>query len=549
MLDAIIIGAGPSGLGASMALSGYLPYHTPACVVEDGRLQARLQSLHEGGAGSGPIQPGDVPRLSSGLRGRSNNPLALLFDALQHPGCDSGWQAPPCLELRKDRASALTHLLVDPALPGGSWHGMHDATKTLSPGPWMELPGYSLADYFQAADGRLGAEDAAAAAQQLQLRGTIAAYYEAAAKHLALDQHHRPWRVESIVRSPALGSEAASTTTSRPTWTVSFADGVSPPLRARAVVLAIGTYGVPRRLGIPGEELGLVAHGYASLALPAGPSGGAEGTKGASLPTVPTVLVVGAGLSAADCIVDLLRSRRAHVLHAFRGEAETTKVGSKFGAPGAARMYPEYAALVGAMRRGGGGGGGGGPADGSPLLGGRYTPLAHTVLRRVHPDGRCELGAELAAASSGKAHPQGGDGAHAAADASTMRVDAVAILIGSAPDLSFLPPDVASALAAAGPPPNVSAEGVAATHPVYMDVDPYTMEAKAVPGLHALGPLRGDNFARFAIFDGLGVAGLLRTTREESEAGTAANKQDQELEAGAGGEHGGEDEQEACEAA
>ena len=119
MLDAIIIGAGPSGLGASMALSGYLPYYTPACVVEDGRLQARLQSLHKGGAGSGPIQPGDVPRLSSGLRGRSNNPLALLFDALQHPGCDSGWQAPPCLELRKDRASALTHLLVDPALPGG----------------------------------------------------------------------------------------------------------------------------------------------------------------------------------------------------------------------------------------------------------------------------------------------------------------------------------------------------------------------------------------------------------------------------------------------
>jgi hypothetical protein len=86
---------------------------------------------------------------------------------------------------------------------------------------------------------------------------------------------------------------------------------------------------------------------------------------------------------------------------------------------------------------------------------------------------------------------------------------------------------------------------VAGVGTVFMDVDPYTMEAKAVPGLHALGPLRGDNFARFAIFDGLGVAGLLRTTREESEAGTAANKQDQELEAGAGGE----DEQEACEAA
>ena len=84
---------------------------------------------------------------------------------------------------------------------------------------------------------------------------------------------------------------------------------------------------------------------------------------------------------------------------------------------------------------------------------------------------------------------------------------------------------------------------VAATHPVFVDVDPYTMEAKAVPGLHALGPLRGDNFARFAIFDGLGVAGLLRKTtreeaREEVEDGHGAAAK-----AGAGGE------QEACEAA
>ena len=66
------------------------------------------------------------------------------------------------------------------------------------------------------------------------------------------------------------------------------------------------------------------------------------------------------------------------------------------------------------------------------------------------------------------------------------------------------------ALAAAGRPSDTSAEGVKATHPVFVGVDPFTMEADAVPTLHALGPLRGDNFARFAIHDGWGVAAAIR---------------------------------------
>ena len=66
------------------------------------------------------------------------------------------------------------------------------------------------------------------------------------------------------------------------------------------------------------------------------------------------------------------------------------------------------------------------------------------------------------------------------------------------------------ALAAAGRPSDTSAEGVKATHPVFVGVDPFTMEADAVPTLYALGPLRGDNFARFAIHDGWGVAAAIR---------------------------------------
>jgi hypothetical protein len=96
-------------------------------------------------------------------------------------------------------------------------------------------------------------------------------------------------------------------------------------------------------------------------------------------------------------------------------------------------------------------------------------------------------------------------------------VDAVAVLVGSAPDLSFLPRAVRDTLAAAGPPRQESAEGIKATHPVFVDVDPLSMEVQAVPSLFALGPLRGDNFARFAIHDGWGVAHAIRTQAAQVE--------------------------------
>ena len=76
---------------------------------------------------------------------------------------------------------------------------------------------------------------------------------------------------------------------------------------------------------------------------------------------------------------------------------------------------------------------------------------------------------------------------------------------------------VRDALAAAGPPRQESAEGIKATHPVFVDVDPFSMQVQAVPSLFALGPLRGDNFARFAIHDGWGVAHAIRTQAAQVE--------------------------------
>ena len=382
VLDAIIIGAGPSGLGASIALSGYRPHYEPNCVVEDPHLDMRLRE-HLEAEPSGLISASKIPALASGLRGRSNNPVALLFDALQHPGVDRGWHSPSCLELRHDAGSAFNFAVVDSAPPGGSWHNMHDATRTLSPGPWMEFPGYPLARYLHERDpGHVTPTAAAAAAQALQPRKTIADYYRAVAAHFDITRHYRNWRVVSIRRTAVHGGE----------WTIEFANGVAP-VRARALILATGTYGIPRQLGIAGESLPFVAHRCAQLD---------NERTGAHR----TVLVVGAGLSAADCIVHLLR-RGTSVIHVFRGGAKTTKVGSKFAGSGAHFMYPEYHALTRAKSKAST------PSDAAqaaatvslPLLGGQYSALSHAELAVIHPDGRCELSSSSMSSADEGARP------------------------------------------------------------------------------------------------------------------------------------------------
>ena len=116
--------------------------------MSDVRL-ASLMAEYLKSSPSGRLDDKAVRLLASGLRGRSNHPTALLFDALQHPGVDAGWHgAPSCLELKWEPDAALEHVVLDLAPAGGSWHSMHEATRTLSPGPWMELPGFSLAEFL-----------------------------------------------------------------------------------------------------------------------------------------------------------------------------------------------------------------------------------------------------------------------------------------------------------------------------------------------------------------------------------------------------------------
>lgn len=264
-LDAVVVGNGPSGLAVSLGLLGWAP-HLVKRSSGDG-FAAPTASI-EAALGEGGLAAADVAtlqKMSAGLRGRSHHPLALLYDSLLHPGADGPYRGPPAIEIRHNASAALSHVVLGGSPAGGYWHKMHPATKTLSPGTWMELPSFGLAEFLAARDATMSPQDARQRAAERQPRGVIAEYYEAAATHFRLGAHLLPERAAaaswvvgdgdgdggSCDRSGSSGGGGGS-------WLVETTGGRR--LRARTLVLATGTAGEARRLGVPGEAPPRVAH-------------------------------------------------------------------------------------------------------------------------------------------------------------------------------------------------------------------------------------------------------------------------------------------------
>lgn len=197
-------------------------------------------------------------------------------------------------------------------------------------------------------------------------------------------------------------------------------------LRCRRLVLAVGMYDRPRRLEILGEAGERVTHRV---------PGEGEGP----------LLVVGAGLSAGDAIL-MARAQGRPVVHAFIDDPAECSMARL-----APDIYPDYHRIAREMA---------GPAiDG-------YEPLRGARLTAVDEDGTCHL--------------------ECRAGRATRKVEQVAVLIGSLPDLSLLPPDM------------LEADDVIPT-------DRRTFRTP-FPGLYAIGPMAGDNFVRFITGHGFWAA-------------------------------------------
>ena len=218
---------------------------------------------------------------------------------------------------------------------------------------------------------------------------------------------------------------------------------------ARNVVLATGQADTPKRLEVAREELPFVLHSVPELE--------AVVASGKISSTSDPVLVVGAGLSAADAIISA-QGHKLPVAHSFRKRASDPQlIFAKL--PG--NLYPEYHAV-------------------------HATALAESEVIEILEDQRVVL-----RGSEGMQH--------------TIKVSYVVVLIGACPNLSFLSAEGRGQL---GRVPDMPIDR---NNPI--DISVFTHQSNNVPGLFALGPLTGDNFVRFIQGGALAIASHVHQTR------------------------------------
>ena len=495
---------------------------------------------------------------------RTHSPWAILVDTLLHPSADGPSGRKPdftCLQWKKvtDERKIIKHAIVGPAgQGGGSWNQMSQYTTTLSPGYWMELGGGFLLSQSRAVQ-EVNEEKSRGGGTPVDLDGRIprdlcADYYKEYEERFILSPEVQSSCVPvdghvtslKIVTDDQSGEEDASdertekTTTTKKKkkrWlleyqtTGSVAAGEhraeataattqqqgkeTKQITADVTILAGGMYSKPKRL--PNCQFLNKGDGQKPTieVFHRSPHSWAFG--GSPAPVPPRVVVVGAGLSASDAVIAALRSGW-HVYHVFRSTADKTKIVDKFGHMSS--MYADYYALSLLMRK----------VDSkerataarhlkhcetflfSNAAVDHYVPHSLSNLVEVHADdGTCVLEEKQESTHSRRKILQG--------------IDRVVILVGSTPDFSFFHPssndsggstteeetgdvlslrfglgdtpieDPLNAMPNHAPPP---------THPVFVNVDPYTNEChpplEGAP-LFAFGPLRGDNFCRFVVGD------------------------------------------------
>ena len=239
--------------------------------------------------------------------------------------------------------------------------------------------------------------------------------------------------------------------------------------RAPNVVLANGTYDLPNQLRVPGEHLSYILHSMAQLeqAVKCGVVGQDE----------DPLLIVGAGLSAADAIL-MMQNLNIPVIHVFRRDVEDPSIALR---KLPAKVYPEYHQVHQMMRNGSSGD--------TP----NYRSYPQHQITEFKEDRKVLL-------------RSAGAGAPKCSTDTVLQVSRVLVLIGSRPDLSFLPEDGKKL----GCVPGMYIDSK--HNPV--DVDPITYQCYRAPGMYAMGPLVGDTFVRFLRGGALAITAHLWNKKE-----------------------------------
>lgn len=268
-------------------------------------------------------------------------------------------------------------------------------------------------------------------------------------------------------------------------------------LFAENIVLATGVSDSPVRLGVEGEDLPFVCHSISDLGL-------AISRRQLDIKSDP-ILIVGAGLSAADAVLSASQCN-IRVLHVFRKSVDDPDLIFKQ-LPKA--LYPEYHKVYNMMCSQTYTNVAPSAAPNRP----QAVSIASSVCAKMCPKpqlatanvaGNVTLFPDYTSfpehcvvsfQSDMKCLLQGNNSLKA------FKISMALVLIGTNPNLFFLKGQGQYL-------------GLDPTRPISckqnpIDIHPYTFECTKEPGLFAMGPLVGDNFVRFLKGGALGIASCL----------------------------------------
>ncbi|XP_072250382.1 oxidative stress-induced growth inhibitor 2 isoform X2 [Leuresthes tenuis] len=521
-LPVVIIGNGPSGICLSYLLSGYKPFLDTATVHPNPILYRKLQETKHL-----PITEQDLEYLSEGLEGRSRNPIAVLFDTLLHPNADFGYEFPSVLQWRRDKQQHVPHLVLGKATPGGAWHAMEGSMLTISLGIWMELPGVNYRDLTNGKHRDVTSDRATPE--------EISSYYRDYVKLKGLQKNFvdntyvtsvqklcRGHEVKSLENGhtnrgdggvgnggnegfDGNGEECVNSGGGGALWEVRGYQQVQNDthvpfcLFAENVVLATGASDSPVHLGVEGDDLPFVFHSISDLGL-------AISQRKLDMNSDP-VLIVGAGLSAADAVLCACNSN-IRVLHVFRKSVDNQDLIFK---QLPKTLYPEYHKVYNMMCSQTYTNVAPPSAPSRP----QAVSIASSVCAKMCPKPQLAAG-NMAGGASVSLFPdytsfpehcvvsfqsdmkcllQGNNSLKA------FKISMALVLIGTNPNLFFLKGQ--GQYLGQDPTKPISCK----QNPI--DINPYTFECTKEPGLFAMGPLVGDNFVRFLKGGALGIASCL----------------------------------------
>lgn len=235
------------------------------------------------------------------------------------------------------------------------------------------------------------------------------------------------------------------------------------------VVLATGL-DKPNRLGVQGEEQSFVLHSLRELERAV--------QKGGLTPNSDPIMIIGAGLSAADAIISA-QGYGIPVVHVFRKSVDSPQLIFK---KLPVNLYPEYHKVHKMMAEG--------SLDNQLVMRGE-------VVEREHPKYRAFSETVVGSISKDRRVQITGPNTD-----TEIQVSYVLVLIGAAPNLEFL--EAKDELGR-----------IDKNHP--LDIDVYTHQSVNIPGLFAMGPLTGDNFVRFLQGGALAIASYAHTQRRAKE--------------------------------